>query len=151
MSSLIYNTIFEIISATSSLVVLISMIYFAKNITNSIEIKMVNLKIENLDLEVRNKNLTNKLNTYKDEYESREKTINKLLEEKLKLEMNIAKCQLYTDYVCSLEKENQEMLLKLQTYENKFQKERDLRLKEDRRRKNILLQESFPILSYDEY
>jgi len=127
------------------------MIYFAKNITNSIEIKMVNLKIENLDLEVRNKNLTNKLNTYKDEYESREKTINKLLEEKLKLEMNIAKCQLYTDYVCSLEKENQEMLLKLQTYENKFQKERDLRLKEDRRRKNILLQESFPILSYDEY
>ena len=152
MFVIIYNNFLEILLVSSSFMLLLTMIYFVSNLSNVIEQKISNIAKNNKDLEREKFELLNKVNKYKDHYETNQAFINKLLKEKEEILDKLAKLELYNDYVTNLEKENKSLFLKLQNYEKKFEKEKDLRLKEDRRRKNILIQESFPIMSYhDEY
>lgn len=150
MFVIIYNNFLEILLVSSSFMLLLTMIYFVSNLSNVIEQKISNLAKNNKDLEREKFELLNKVNKYKDDYETNQAFINKLLKEKEEILDKLAKLELYNDYVTNLEKENKSLFLKLQNYEKKFEKEKDLRLKEDRRRKNILIQESLPIMYYDD-
>ena len=107
MFLIIYNNFLEVLMVTSSMLVLLTMIYFVSNISKTIEEKIIHLVKNNKDLKRQNFEFQEKLNKYNDESEIREKLINKLVNEKEEILDKLAKLQLYNEYVSNLEKENQ--------------------------------------------
>jgi len=142
MTALITTNFLEIISAFSSLMVLATMIYFVTNITLSIEKKVAYAASKNKDLELKNIDLMNKLNTYNEAYKTNEKNVIRLMDEKDNLQIDLIKYKMCNEYSHSLKKENQALALKIRYLDKKLEREREYRIKEERKRKDTFVQES---------